>query len=152
MLLAMKILSKSLNTLTLAGLLFIVPAYSNTLVRAQSPPTSAENASEKILTRDELYFGLSKPNGKMVSEGEWQLFLRHVITPRFPDGLTVMDGYGQYLNTSGTVTREKTKLIILVYENSPNKSHMIAEIISKYKQTFHQESVLRLTSTVRASF
>ncbi|ARV58306.1 hypothetical protein BZZ01_06350 [Nostocales cyanobacterium HT-58-2] len=148
----MTLLQKSLNSLSLAGLLFLVPADTNTFFYTQSLPTPTQNSSEKILTKDELYFGLSKPGGKMVSEVEWQQFLNRVITPRFQQGLTVMDAYGQYLNSSGKMTREKTKLIILIYENSPRKNHMIEEMISSYKQTFQQESVLRVTSTVKVSF
>jgi hypothetical protein len=143
---------KSLNTLILTALLFITPTYTNTFVRAQLPQTSTSNPSEKILTKDELYFGLSKPGGKTVSEVEWQLFLNRVITPRFQSGLTVIDAYGQYLNSSGKLAREKTKLVILIYENSPIKSSQIAEVIASYKQTFQQESVLRVTTTIKASF
>lgn len=145
-------LQKSLNNLILTGLLFIGPAYTNTFVRAQSSQTSTNYSSETILTKDELYFGLSKPGGLTVSEVEWQLFLNRVITPRVPEGLTVMDAYGQYLNQDGNLTREKTKLVILIYKNSPTKNSQIEEVIASYKQAFQQESVLRVTSTVRSSF
>jgi 5-methylcytosine-specific restriction endonuclease McrBC regulatory subunit McrC len=145
-------LQKSLNSLIITGLLLISPIYTNTLVRAQSSQTSISHASTKTLIKDELYFGLSKPGGKTVSEVEWQLFLNRVITPRLPDGLTVMDVYGQYLDSSGKLTREKTKLVILIYENSQTKNQKIEEIIASYKKTFQQESVLRVTSSVRVSF
>ncbi|MBD2434183.1 MULTISPECIES: DUF3574 domain-containing protein [Fischerella] len=145
-------LQKSLNTLIITGLLFTSPIYTNTVVRAQSPLTSISHASTKTLIKDELYFGLSKPGGKTVSEVEWQLFLNRVITPRLPDGLTVMDVYGQYLDSSGKLTREKTKLVILIYENSQTKNQKIEEIIASYKRTFRQESVLRVTSSVKVSF
>lgn len=147
----MTILQKSLNSL-ITGLLLIVPAYTNTFVRAQSLETPTQNSSQRTLTKDELYFGLSKPGSKIISEVEWQLFLSRVVTPRFQEGLTVIDAYRQYLNSSGKLSREKSKLIILIYENSPTKNRMVEQIISSYKQTFQQESVLRVTSTVKASF
>ncbi|BAU06556.1 DUF3574 domain-containing protein [Fischerella sp. NIES-3754] len=145
-------LQKSLNSLIITGLLFISPIYTSTPVRAQSSQTSISHASTKILIKDELYFGLSKPGGKTVSEVEWQLFLNRVITPRLPDGLTVMDVYGQYLDSYGKLTREKTKLVILIYENSQTQNQKIEEIIASYKKTFQQESVLRVTSSVKVSF
>jgi hypothetical protein len=148
----MSTLQKSLNSLIITGLLFINPIYTNTLVRAQSSQISTSHASVKILTKDELYFGLSKPGGKTVSEAEWQLFLNRVITPRLPDGLTVMDVYGQYLDHSGKLTKEKTKLVILIYENSQIQNQKVQEIIASYKKTFQQESVLRVTSSVKVSF
>lgn len=143
---------KSLNDLVIAGLLLVSPASITTPVRAQSLEAIVENSSEKILTKEELYFGLSKPAGGTVSEAEWQLFLNLVITPRFPSGLTVVAASGQYLNTSSTLTKENTKLVILIYENSPTKNQMITQIIDIYKRIFAQESVLRVTSSVRVSF
>lgn len=143
---------KSVNSLILTSLLFLAPVYTNTFIRAQSLQISTPNSSEKIFIKDELYFGLSKPEGKTISELEWQLFLNRVITPRFREGLTVIDAYGQYLNSSGKLTREKTKLVILIYENSRTKNQMIEEVIASYKRKFKQESVLRVTSTVKVSF
>jgi hypothetical protein len=145
-------MEKSLNSLILTSLLFLVPFHTNTFVRAQSTQTSTQNSTEKIYTKEELYFGLSKPGGKTISEFEWQLFLNRVVTPRFREGLTVIDAYGQYLNSSGKLSREKTKILILIYENSPRKNQMIKEVIASYKQKFQQESVLRVTTTVKVSF
>jgi len=36
-----------------------------------------------------------------VSEEDWQRFLNVEVTPRFPDGLTVYDVYGQYRGSDG---------------------------------------------------
>jgi hypothetical protein len=148
----LSVVHKNLNGIILAGLLLVVPGCINTPVRAQLPEALAKNPCEKILTKEELYFGLSKPAGGAVSEAEWQLFLNDVITPRFPAGLTVVAANGQYLSSSSELTKENTKLVILIYENSPKKNQMIAQIIEAYKRIFHQESVLRVTSSVRVSF
>lgn len=40
--------------------------------------------------REELYFGMRKPDATLVTEAESQAFVDSVITPRFPDGLTVL--------------------------------------------------------------
>jgi hypothetical protein len=112
--------------------------------------TVATNPS--TLTQDELYFGTSLPDGKSIAEDQWQQFLNDEITPHFREGLTVVDGYGQYLDSSGTLLREKTKLVILIYEPSPSREKAIQEIMQKYKQKFQQESVLRVTNEVRATF
>src|SRR5688500_17329335 len=45
--------------------------------------------------RTTLYFGLARPSG-VVSDANWQSFLRDEITPRFPDGLTVWEADGQW--------------------------------------------------------
>jgi Protein of unknown function (DUF3574) len=154
--LKMRTLQKSVNSLLLASIILIAPDYTtninNTVVRAQSLETRTQSSSEKIFVKDELYFGLSKPGGKTISELEWQLFLNRVITPRFKEGLTVDDAYGQYLNSSGELSKEKTKLVILIHGNSHRENQMIEEAIAIYKRMFHQESVLRVTNNVKVSF
>src|SRR5688500_2481254 len=44
--------------------------------------------------RTELFFGTAKPNG-VVTDEEFLLFLDQEVTPRFPDGLTLLKGDGQ---------------------------------------------------------
>jgi hypothetical protein len=148
----LSVVYKSLNGLIVAGLLLASPASIATPVLEQSLEAIVANPSEKILTKEELYFGLSKPAGGTVSEAEWQLFLNLAIAPRFPAGLTVVAAEGQYLNNSNELTKENTKLVILIYENSPTKNQAIAQIIDIYKRMFDQESVLRVTSSVKVSF
>jgi Protein of unknown function (DUF3574) len=145
-------MNKNLNSLFLAGLLFVVPVCPPIVVRAQLLENSDVNAPPKILFRDELYFGLTKPGGETISESEWQQFVNDVITPRFREGLTVLNGSGQFLNSSGILVRENSKIVILIYENGREKNQAINQIIETYKRTFQQESVLRATSKVKVSF
>jgi c-di-GMP-related signal transduction protein len=145
-------MQKSLYSLIITGLLVIAPANTNTLTRAESSENSTSNETKQLLTKNELYFGLSKPAGLKISEIEWQQFVNTVITPRFKEGLTVIDANGQYLNNAGTLTREKTKVVILIHDNNPTKNKMIQEVILSYKQKFQQESVLQVTSDVKVSF
>jgi Protein of unknown function (DUF3574) len=145
-------MNKHLHSLCLAGLLFIVPVSAAKIARAQLPETSDTQTKQTSLLKDELYFGLTKPGGETVSESEWQEFVKAVITPSFREGLTVLDGSGQFLNSSGILIREKSKIVILIYESSPEKNRAIQEIIETYKRRFQQESVLRTTSEVKVSF
>ena len=145
-------MNKNLNNLCLTGLLFILPVCPATIARAQLAETSDTNAKQTNLLKDELYFGLTKPGGETIAESEWQEFVKAVITPRFREGLTVLDGSGQFLNSSGILIRENSKIVILIYESSPEKNKAINEIIETYKRTFHQQSVLRATSEVKVSF
>ena len=94
-------MNKHLNSLGLTCLLFILPVCPATIARAQLPETSDTNAKQTNLLKDELYFGLTKPGGETIYESEWQEFVKTVITPRFREGLTVLDGSGQFLNSSG---------------------------------------------------
>lgn len=112
------------------GWLFFVPISANscdckTCVDNENDRSSTTvNSQQKnspTFLKDELYFGLSGSGGKTISEAQWQLFLSRVITPRFHEGLTVVNANGQYLNSSGKLIRENTKLVILVYQSDRAK-------------------------------
>lgn len=143
---------KNLNSLVIAGLLFAVPVCPPAVAQTAQTAIAEANPSQKTFLKDELYFGLSKPRGETVSESEWQEFVKEVITPRFREGLTILDGSGQFLNSAGILIREQSKIVILIYESSPEKERSVNEIIEIYKRRFQQESVLRTTAEVRVSF
>ena len=52
-------------------------------------------AGETGLVRDVLYFGRNRPAGGEVADADWEAFLGAVVTPRFPDGLTIVEAHGQ---------------------------------------------------------
>ncbi|MBE9187960.1 DUF3574 domain-containing protein [Microcoleus sp. LEGE 07076] len=145
-------MNKHLHSLGLTGMLLVLPVFPATIARAQMPAISDSQTQPTNFLKDELYFGLTKPGGEIVSEAEWQEFVKTIITPRFREGLTVLDGSGQFLNSSGILIREKSKIVLLIYEKNSEKNRYIQEIIETYKRTFQQESVLRTTSEVKVSF
>ena len=116
---------------------------------ALSRPDSNQNevifSADKYI-RTELYFGRSLPDGSVVTDEEWAKFLNDVVTPRFPDGFTVLDGYGQYRDKSGRIVKEPSKVIVFLYLRKTQKasSTKIDEIRAAYVKLFSQESVLRL--------
>ena len=124
-------------------------------VDAQATRTAPSKPSFSAYMRTELFFGMDKPTGGTVSEDEWQRFVAEVVTPRFPDGLTVDDALGQYLDGK-TLVREKSKQLILIYPRKfkTASSRKIEEIRAAYIKAFDQRSVLRvdLPSYVLVSF
>ncbi|MGK7929146.1 MAG: DUF3574 domain-containing protein [Spirulina sp.] len=101
----------------------------------------------RLWIKEELYFGRALPNGSMVSDEQWREFVEEEISPRFPDGFSVVDVSGYYRNT-----REATKLLIILHQNTPEVEKMLVDIIKTYKQRFQQESVLRIRDRVRVQF
>lgn len=101
--------------------------------------------------RTTLYFGLTHPTG-MISEAEWQAFLRDEVTPRFPDGLTVVEADGQWRRPDGSIGRERTKVLLIVHDEKPKTRAALEAIVTRYKKTFTQESVLWETARVCAAF
>jgi len=99
-----------------------------------------------------LYFGLDLPDGGTVSEEQWSGFLADVVTPRFPDGFTVLDAYGQWRDpelADAPVIREETRIIIIVHPETSAAEGGIGEIKSFYKTSFGQKSVFHTQTQVR---
>ena len=123
---------------------------------AQNGAESQEQGDGELFVRTELFFGRNKPDGSKVSRRDWERFLDDVITPRFPDGLTVLEGIGRFLNSRGQIEQERTFVLILLYplEAQRDKSLRIEEIREIYKLSFQQQSVLRVDDPmpVRVSF
>ncbi len=106
--------------------------------------------------RTELYFGRSKPDGSMIPDEEWRDFLSETVSPRFPDGFTVLKGIGQYREKSGRIITEPSEILVILYPSKAKKESRakIEEIRSAYIKRFDQESVLRmdLPKRVNVSF
>ena len=116
------------------------------------PDAFVRSAPGEAWVRTELFFGLSRPDGTTLSPADWQGFLDSVVTPRFPAGLTVVDGQGRWRNAAGQVVSEPSKVLILFHPPDPALNARIEEIRSLYRAQFRQESVLRSTSPAKVSF
>lgn len=100
----------------------------------------------------DMFFGRSVGD-RSVSEREFAAFLATEITPRFPDGLTVLDARGQWRNGEhGRIVREASKLVKIIFADDAQKRADLDAIAASYKQTFHQQSVLVLLQPVCAAF
>jgi hypothetical protein len=108
--------------------------------------------ASKPFTRTELFFGLRKPNGTEVNNAEFQRFLDREVTPRFPDGFTVMSGRGQFKDTHGVILQERSKLLILLNPIAATSNQQIEQIRKAYITAFQQQSVLRADNLSCAAF
>lgn len=100
--------------------------------------------------RAELFFGRDIAGKPGVSEEDWQRFLDEEVTPRFSEGLTVEDAYGQWKGADGAIVREASKHLIVV--EASHDTDKLAAIREAYKRRFHQESVLLLETKSCGSF
>jgi hypothetical protein len=103
-------------------------------------------------SRSEVYFGLSKPDGSLISSLEWDDFVNDVITPKFPAGLSVVHVAGQWRNASGCIEKEQSKMLVLLHPSSAAAEAQIDEIRASYRRRFKQEAVLKVTMPVQVSF
>ena len=101
---------------------------------------------------DRLFFGRTIPGGGSVSDDDWTAFLRDVVTPRFPSGLSVWRADGQWLDSHGTLEREQTMVVEVIHPGSGEVEVRLREIADEYKRRFRQDAVLRITTPARMHF
>jgi hypothetical protein len=102
-----------------------------------------------------LYFGLGLIDHpeQGVSEGEWRSFLDREVTPRFPNGLSVLDVYGQWQGKSQTAPeRLRSKMLIIDYPDTAENRAKVEAIRAAWKQKTGDQSVMRVTEPVDVSF
>ena len=134
-------------------------ALSLLIATSQHAPASLHDdsslcrATATRMARLELLFGMSKPDGRNVAEIEWQTFVDKEVAPRFPQGLTVMSGIGQWRDSSGIIARERSRILIVWYPIRSDESEANIEAIrSAYKAQFSQESVMRVDGSSCVAF
>ena len=115
------------------------------------PASSGCGQGQSLQVVESLYFGANKPQG-VVSPQEWGTFIDEVVTPRFPQGLSVLQSAGQWRNAQGVIERETSRLLQIVHEGTAREDAAVREIVAHYKTTHQQEAVMRLRSLACVSF
>ncbi|HLZ77578.1 DUF3574 domain-containing protein [Phenylobacterium sp.] len=129
---------------SLAGLTGCISTYT-------VPPPACPAGQEAQRTA-QLFFGRNIGGQPGVSEAEFQKFIDQEITPKFPDGLTVMDGGGQWRGDENKLIREAAKVVLIVLPKRGDASGRIEAVRNAYKARFHQDSVLLITQSSCVSF
>ena len=121
-------------------------------VATPAPSERACHIGEQLV-ETQLFFGMSKPGGGMVSERDWQTFVAGEIAPRFPEGFSVLDGAGFWRDqaTQRTIS-EKSKVVVRMHADAAAADAAIGAIIAAYKTQFRQDAVLRVDRPVCAQF
>lgn len=101
----------------------------------------------------EIYFGRNIGDRIGVSNAAFADFTASEITPRFPQGLTIVDARGQWRDDErGRIVREPSKLVLVTFTDSAEtRAHLVA-IAAAYKQKFRQQSVLTAVRATCATF
>src|SRR5262249_10916831 len=120
-----------------------IPALAFAIIsQAAGQPLECRGA-QKPSQVAELMFGhnIGGPTG--VGESEWSRFVDREITPRFPDGLTVLTARGQWREPgSGKIIREPSKIVQIVLPGNAEDFTRLDEIAEAYKRRFSQHSVV----------
>ena len=104
------------------------------------------------MARVSLIFGTTYPDGTLISDADWSGFLNDVVTPRFPDGLTQFDAYGQWKRPDGRIAKLPSRMLLIWYVRAPDAGARIEAIRSSFRQRFDQLSVMRVDGRDCVSF
>ncbi|MGH6814415.1 MAG: DUF3574 domain-containing protein [Hyphomicrobiaceae bacterium] len=133
----------------ISAVAFLAMSYAAAAVSAAEPVCPPDMAPHTVA---EMLFGRNVGEVLGVSEAAWAKFLDEEITPRFPDGLTVIDSSGQWRDpASGRVVREPGKILRIILTD-PAALPKLSEIAAVYKSRFRQQSVIVMLSRACAAF
>ena len=107
-----------------------------------------------------LFFGLGPFNTAHAAarEAAWSHFLDTEVTPRFPDGLSVLNAYGQWQGKleharhQQKPTRIRSKMLLIDYPSTPENAAKIDAIRTAWKRQTGDQSVLKVIQPVDVSF
>lgn len=124
---------KRLGAIAVAGLL---------LAGCQTAPKSACPAGQSQLRTAQLFFG--GPPRARLDEIELRRFVDQEVTPRFPDGVTVVDGGGQWTGAENRMLREAAKVVTIVLPARGDPTAQVEAVRTAYRARFSQEPVVVL--------
>ena len=115
---------------------------------ANAQPALQCSGGQKPWMVADLLFGRTH-----VSEANWARFLATEVTPRFPDGFTVIDAKGQWRAPGGErISREHSKLLMIAMPPGAGNDERLQKIIEAYKSRFKQQSVGLIVRPACVSF
>jgi hypothetical protein len=129
----------------------VVVALSLAACATTPPPPTCPNGQQRLRTA-QLFFGRNigaKAGGTDAAFGK---FVDEELTPRFPDGLTILDGGGQWRGAENKMIRESAKIVLIVLPTAGDSGERIEAVRNAYKARFKQDSVLLITQAACVSF
>ena len=119
---------------------------------ATAPPAPTCPDGQQRLRTAQLFFGRQMADSSRISEAAFRNFVDDELTPRFPDGLTILDGGGQWRGPENKLIREASKVVLIVLPKRGDAGEQIEAVRTAYKSRFHQDSVLLITQAACVSF
>lgn len=100
-----------------------------------------------------LYLGTAIPGRGDLTEKEWRSFLDDTVTADLPNGYTILDATGAWMNpiTRKTI-KEATKVLIAALPATPDSLVAANRIRRDYQIKFHQQLVGMTAEQVCGTF
>ena len=115
--------------------------------------TSCAATQGVAMVQYQLFFGRSIQGRGEVSDGAWDDFLQQVVTPNLPNGYTVFDGTGAWLNpATGRTIHERTKILLVALPDAAASADSVGRVRTAYAAQFHQILVGMTVAPVCGAF
>ncbi|MEZ5285088.1 MAG: DUF3574 domain-containing protein [Vicinamibacterales bacterium] len=122
----------TITTAVIGGVLGLTVAWRPAIGVAStwtSRVAAGETAGCAEHVHDRLFFGLRTGDG-VVSAEQWSRFLEEVVTPRFPDGFTVVDASGQWRAAGDAhITVEPSRVVEIAHDDSADARRHVHEVV-----------------------
>jgi hypothetical protein len=99
-------------------------------------------AGQSTLRTAQLFLGAK--NAAVVNDRDLRRFVDQEVTPRFPDGVTVVDGGGQWKGSENRMIREASKVVLVVLPAAGDPYGKVEAVRVAYRSKFKQEPVVVL--------
>lgn len=109
-----------------------------------------------------IYCGRNMPDNGFVSTSDLEDFVNKEVTPRFPDGFTMLPGMGAWRETRVILdgetglpevpqTKVEQTMIFEILYSTEEQAKLIGQIAGLYKKRFKQDAVLLVTQDIAGS-
>lgn len=103
-------------------------------------PKPACPAGQAQLRTAQLFLS-ARPPAK-ISDADIRRFVDAEVTPRFPEGVTVVDGGGQWKGDENRLIREAAKVVMIVLPEKGDPAGKVEAVRAAYRAKFRQDSVV----------
>lgn len=105
-----------------------------------TPPKPVCPLGQAELRTAQLFLVAKAP--AKLNDTELRRFVDQEVTPRFPDGVTVVDGGGQWKGDENQLIREAAKVVLIVLPARGDPAAQVEAVRTAYRTKFKQESVV----------
>ena len=113
-----------------------------TLVGCETVPAPpACPVGQEPMRTAQLFFGQKTPGAPAVSDAQFRIFLDAEVRPRFPGGVTVLEGGDQWKGAENRLIREASKVVVLVLPKRDER-RVLGEVRAAFIQRFNQDAVM----------
>lgn len=102
-------------------------------------------AGQASLRTAQVFFARDDGKGVAVSDAAFRKFVADEVTPRFPQGLSVLDGGAQWRGEANKMIRESAKVVSVAIPTGRNSSHPINAVRGAYRSRFKLDSQVQIT-------